>query len=272
MSEHSAVERTDEPITVSSLTHDLREIGLDAGDTVLVHTALSTLGWVCGGPQAVVDALQAVVTDTGTLVMPTFSGQYTDPADWSNPPVPDGWVDRIRETVPPFRPDVTPTRGMGAVPECFRRYPGVIRGGHPTVSFAAWGADAESIVTEHPLDDGLGERSPLGRIYRRDGNILLLGVGHDRNSSLHLAEYRVADSSERVMQSAPVVIDGQRVVVQYEDITINADDFTALGAAFERQVGSSSGTVGIGDARYVNQPAIVDFAVDWFEANRPSSH
>lgn len=268
MGEKEAMGRVDDPVTVSSLVTDLRELGISAGDTVLVHSSLSALGWVCGGPQAVVDALQDVVTESGTLVLPTHTGQYTDPAEWSNPPVPEEWVEQIHESMPPFRPRVTPTRGMGAIPECFRNYPDVVRSGHPEVSFAAWGAEAEAIVTGHGFDDGLGENSPLARIYDRDGDILLLGVGHDNNTSLHLAEHRADVPKETVRHSAPVLEDGQRVRVEYEDIETNTEDFTDLGAAFERVVGLTEGTVGAADSKLVDQRAIVDFAVDWFEMNR----
>ncbi|KAB1188619.1 MULTISPECIES: aminoglycoside N(3)-acetyltransferase [Haloferax] len=268
MPEADAIEAADEPNTVSSLASDFRRLGIDAGDTLLVHSSLSSLGWVVGGPQAVVDALQAVLTDDGTLVMPTHSGQYTDPAGWENPPVPDDWVETIRETMPPFRPDVTPTRGMGAIPECFRAYPGVVRSDHPTFSFAAWGAGADEVVADHRLDDGLGEQSPLARVYDRDGHVLLLGVGHDRNTSLHLAEYRADFEKERIQSAAPLLRDGERVVFEYDDIDIDSDDFEQLGADFESEVGLTEGPVGAGTAKLVNQPTIVDFAVDWFEVHR----
>lgn len=268
MSEADAIDRVDEPVTVERLVDDLRELGVRAGDTLLVHTSLSAIGWVNGGPQAVVDALQAVLTEEGTLVMPTHSTQYTDPASWENPPVPDDWVDVIRETRPPYRPEVTPTRGMGAVSECFRNYPEVVRSRHPTMSFAAWGAGAESIVAEHAFDYGLGEGSPLARVYDRDGDVLLVGVGHANNTSLHLAEYRAEIAKRTIANSVPVLEDGERVVVEYEDIEVDAGDFEELGADFEQEVGLAAGTVGAATAKLADQPALVDFAVDWLEANR----
>lgn len=268
MSEKETIEQTDAPVTVSSLATDIREMGVRAGDTILVHSSLTSLGWVCGGAPTVIDALQEVVTDSGTLVMPTHTTQYSDPENWSNPPVPDEWIEQIRETMSPFRPAVTPTRGMGAIPECFRNYPGVIRSEHPEVSFAAWGANAERIVTDHGFDDGLGEHSPLARVYELDGDVLLLGVGHDSNTSLHLAEYRADIPMETVQHSAPVIEDDRRVRIEYEDIEIDSEDFADLGTDFERRVGITEGTVGAADTKLVSQREIVDFAVDWFEATR----
>ena len=92
MSEESLIGATPTPRTRESLAHDLRELGVTAGMILEVHSSLSSLGWVCGGPVAVVQALLDVVTPTGTLVMPTHSGDYTDPTLWSNPPVPASWI------------------------------------------------------------------------------------------------------------------------------------------------------------------------------------
>jgi aminoglycoside 3-N-acetyltransferase len=267
MGEAEAIEQLDEPLTVSTLAADIRDLGVSAGETLLVHSSLSSLGWVCGGAPAVVDALQEVVTDDGTLVMPTHTG-YTDPAGWSNPPVPDEWKVRIRETMPAYRPDSTPTRGMGAIPECFRTYPNTYRSDHPAVSFAAWGADAEAVVRDHALDYRLGENSPLARVYEMDGDVLLLGVGHDTNTSLHLAEHRADIENETTTNGGPILSDGKRVWVEYENIEENTDDFIELGADFERNVGLTAGRIGAATAKLVSQRTLVAFAVEWFEANR----
>lgn len=267
-SEAEAIDRVEDPVTVSSLVADLRELGLQAGDTVLVHSSMSSLGWVNGGPPAVIDALMEVLTPQGTLVMPGFSGQYSDPAGWEHPPVPDHWVDQIHASRPPFRPAITPTRGVGAIPECFRSYPDAVRSGHPEFSFVAWGADAETIVNDHSLDDGLGEESPLARIYERDGLVLQLGTGHETNTSLHLAEYRADIDIESVTTQLPILRDGERVVVESENVDIDSDDFPEIGADFEDALGLRTASVGAATATLVRQRELVDFAVDWMEANR----
>jgi aminoglycoside 3-N-acetyltransferase len=153
MSEPEAILSTPSPRTRQSLLSDLRQLGLTPGMTVMVHSSLSSLGWVCGGPVTVVQALMDVVTATGTLVMPTHPTDYSDPADWQAPRVPADWWPIIRETMPAFDPQVTPTRGMGQIVEVFRTWPYVLRSSHPAVSFAAWGQHAEAIVMGHSLDD-----------------------------------------------------------------------------------------------------------------------
>jgi aminoglycoside 3-N-acetyltransferase len=148
MSEMEVISRTPSPRTRYSLAADLHQLGLTSGAVVLVHSSLSSLGWVCGGALAVVQALLDVVTESGTVVMPTHSGDYSDPAEWSNPPVPSEWLATIRNTMPVFDPHVTPTRDMGQIVEVFRTWSGVLRSSHPTVSFAAWGQHAEAIVNQ----------------------------------------------------------------------------------------------------------------------------
>lgn len=270
MCEPLPADRSPEPVTVASIAEDLRALGVEAGGTLLVHGSLSSLGWVCGGAPAVVDALQRVVGEGGTVVMPTHSFENMDPADMSNPPVPESWYDTVRERMPPYRPAVTPTRGMGAVAECFRSYPGVSRSAHPQASFAAWGADADAVIEGHTRRNSLGETSPLARVYDRDGDVLFLGTTHATNTSLHLAEYRADTDSETVTHSGAVLVDGEREWVSWVDIEYDDADFPACGEAFEREHPDAveAGTVGVADAKRLSQPRLVDFAVDWFEANR----
>lgn len=271
LTEGDAVERVENPVITSSIAEDLHALGLEAGDTVLVHASMSELGWVCGGPQAIVDAFMDVLTPEGTLVVPTHTSQYSDPANWSNPPVPEHWYDQIAEHMPPYRPEVTPTRGMGAISECFRNYPGVVRSGHPEFSAAAWGAGAEEIVSDHEFDYGLGNNSPYARVYERDGDVLLVGVGHEVNTSLHLGEHRGDFPKTQVSHTAPVLEDGKRTVVEYEDVATSTEDFPDVGAAFEAEFGITEGMVGAASAKLLPQRPLVDFAVDFFEANRSDS-
>lgn len=262
------VARTDEPGTVSTLVEELRALGVEPGDRLLVHASLSALGWVAGGAPTVVDALREAVTDEGTLLVPTHTPHLCSPGDWQNPPVPDEWLDAVRDEMPPFRPESTPSRGIGAVAECFRDYPDVRRSDHPQLSFAAWGADAAALVADHPLDHPLGEDSPLAGLYDLGGSVLQLGVGHGTNTSLHLAEYRAGLDLETVVDEGPVRRDGERAWVEWEALATSTDDFPEAGAAFEREVGLAEGEVGEATAKLADQRELVDFAAEWFAVNR----
>jgi aminoglycoside 3-N-acetyltransferase len=154
------------PGTVQSLSSDLRALGVRPGDTVLAHSSASSLGFVAGGTQAVVQALLDAVGPDGTLVVPAHTSDNCDPAGWFNPPVPAAWWPVIREQAPGFDRDRTPSRWMGAIAETVRTWPGALRSDHPQVSFAALGRHAADVTGTHQLDDALGERSPLGAVYR----------------------------------------------------------------------------------------------------------
>lgn len=267
MSERDVIARTPSPRTCRSLAGDLRRLGVAPGMAVIVHSSLSSLGWVCGGPVAVVQALMDVVTDSGTLVMATHSNGFSDPAHWENPPVPQSWWEAIRETMPVYDPQTTPTSGMGSVVEVFRTWPGVKRSGHPHFSFAAWGKHAGRIVEDHGLDHSLGEGSPLARVYDLDGWVLLLGVGYESNTSFHLAEYR-APGARRTEVEAPILEDGRRVWRKYEDIEMHEEVFPKLGAAFEKTGDVRVAEVGSARARLFSQRDAVDFAQGWLTRRR----
>lgn len=255
------------PVTVASLRNDLRSIGVAEGQTLLVHSSLSALGWVCGGPVAVVQALIGAVGDSGTLIMPTHSADLSEPSLWSAPPVPKAWWEEIRRTMPAFDPLVTPSRGMGRIPECFRSVPGLRRSNHPQVSFAAIGPNADAILSAQLLEDGLGDASPLGRIYDLDGKVLLLGVGHENNTSLHLAEVRAfRNSAPKVKTAAPILVNGRREWVEFTEQELDSCDFNKLGEAMEASTKLvATGRVGNAVAKLMSQPDIVDFGQDWLE-------
>ncbi|MFC7096446.1 aminoglycoside N(3)-acetyltransferase [Halobaculum marinum] len=267
MSEHDAVGRTDAPLTTDAIRADLRDLGVDPGETALVHSSLSAMGWVAGGAPTAVDALLGAVTATGTLAVPTHSTQLSDPTDWENPPVPDDWVDTIKAEAAPYRPELTPTRLMGAIPECLRDYPGAIRSRHPTTSFAAWGADAEAVTADHAYDSPMGEASPLARLYDRDALIVRIGV--DANTSLHLAEYRADYGGTPEANGGPVLVDGERRWVEFEEPE-SRDDFRDIEAAFEAEHPERvwRGTVGDAETTVCRMRPLVDFAVAWMERNR----
>lgn len=258
------------PVTVDSLVDDFKQLGVHSGMTLLVHSSLSSLGWVCGGPVAVIFALEQVIGSTGTLVMPTQSAELSDPKTWSNPPVPESWWETIRATMPAYDQDFTPTLGMGAIPETFRKQSGTLRSSHPQLSFAAKGTHAKQITENHSLDNGLGEQSPLARMYDLEASILLLGVGHESSTSFHLAENRAEYSSKIIKEDgAPILINNTRQWQTFTGVDFDEEDFCQIGAALELETKIvQQGFVGNTTARLMPLCAGVDFAVQWLNTNR----
>lgn len=143
----------------------LRFMGIREGDVLLVHSALTSIGYVEGGADAVIDALMAAVGRSGTLVMSTLTG-------WASS----------------FDPEKTPS-AVGIISEVFRRRPGVLRSLHPVHSVAACGARAEEIVKGHErCATGCGEGTPYMKIIQLGGKVMLLGVDMDRNTMMHTLE------------------------------------------------------------------------------------
>lgn len=271
MAERDVVRRTKEPLTGTRAVQAFQQLGLEPGMTLLVHSSLSALGWVCGGTPTVITALQEVLRSYGTLVMPAHSTDLSDPAGWSNPAVPKSWWEEIRANMPPFDPNLTPTRGMGTIAELFRTQTSVYRSMHPAYSFAAWGENAVTVVDDHELEYGLGERSPLARIYELDGWVLLLGAGYDSNTSFHLAEYRADYPKKRTTTAhAPVLVDGHRRWKAYEDVELDSSDFGRIGREFEKRHAKEVrvGKVGLATARLFPQRLCVDYAAEWMRRKR----
>ena len=269
MSERDVIERSPEPVTRDRIVDDLHRLGVSTGNTLIVHSSLSAMGYVVGGSQTVVEALLESIGPTGTLTMPGHSGALSEPSYWKNPPVPQDWWAIQRAAMPAFDLNLTSLREMGAIPETFQRLPGVKRSNHPRFSHLAYGPLADIITSGHSLGDGCGEQSPLARLYECDARILLLGVPHANNTSLHLAEYRaVWPSRTRTTQGSPVLVNGKREWVTYEELDTNADDFDAIGNELAANRLQISGFVGLATAHLMSQRVAVDFAVDWITRNR----
>lgn len=247
----------------------LSEVGVCNGQTIMVHTALSSLGFVCGGAQVIIEALLETVGTEGTIMMPTQSWKNLDPATGVHWEEPENWWQLIRENWPAYNKDITPTNTMGTVAEMFRKWPGTLRSDHPARSVAAWGKHAEYLTSAHDLSNIFGDGSPIGKLYEQDGLVLLIGVGYDKNTSLHLADVRASyPGKHNSTEYSAVLEDGKRVWKQYETLFVDGEDFNEIGAAFENTCSVRKAALGNGTITLMKQRELVDFAVTWIEQNR----
>ncbi|MBO0813257.1 MAG: AAC(3) family N-acetyltransferase [Microlunatus sp.] len=162
-----------ESLTADDLIAAFGDLGVRPGEQVLLHSSLSSLGHVNGGADTVIDALLEVLGPDGTLLVPTLTGHEGVGPD----------ADVL------FDVASTPA-WTGTIPETLRGRPEAVRSLHPTHSVAAVGADAQSLTDGH--EDTLspcGIGSPyVGLADRSSARILLLGVGHESNTTLHAVE------------------------------------------------------------------------------------
>lgn len=268
--EAAAIARTAVPVTRAALVDALRAAGVQPSGLVIVHSSLSRLGWVVGGAHTVVAALTEAVAPHGTIVMPSLSSNLSEPSRWEAPPVPASWWQTIRDEMPAYDAALTPMVGMGAVAECFRHLPGTVRSQHPAVSLMANGPLAHKVVHPHDMTAGFGDDSPLGRLYELDARIVLVGVGHSNNTSLHLAESRTRWAREHsITFGVPVMVDGERRWVTYDDVDYDNHDFETAGAAFAAATGGEVRvTLGAGELIACTMREIVDFAIEWLDYSR----
>jgi len=132
------------------IADDLVDLGVSGDGVLVVHTAFSAFGGRAGAPADLIAGLRMAAGPHGTVVMPSM-------------------------------------RGMGIVADTFWRMPGVIRSDSPH-AFAAIGPHAAEITAPHPIEVPHGLDSPVGRAFDLDAEVLLLGIGHDANTTVHLAE------------------------------------------------------------------------------------
>lgn len=257
------------PVTRARLLEDLAALALPPRRPVIVHSSLSAIGWVAGGPLVVVDALVDALAPS-TVVVPAQSSDRSDPRYWEQPPVPEHWWPIIRAETPAFDPERVESRGMGRIVEAFRTDRRAVRGPHPTVSFAAIGPDAAELVAPHELVPQFGDTSPLGRLYDADATVLMLGTDHASNTSLHLAETRAdwPGKPEPIEDGAAMLVDNMRAWVSFQGEMADSSDFIELGDAFMRTHTMVEGRVGAARARWCSMVEVVDFATEWFSQHR----
>ncbi|MBB0231503.1 AAC(3) family N-acetyltransferase, partial [Streptomyces calidiresistens] len=240
------------------------------GDVLLVHASLRALG--SPSPRRVADVLLDLLGTEGTLVVPSFTPDNTDPEDWERTcgvAVPRSWWPGLRNDLPPFDPMRTPGHRTGAFAEYIRTLPGSVRSNHPHTSFTAVGREAGRIANVHDLNCHFGERSPLGTLYALDAKVLLLGTDFASNTAFHLAEYRYAQPppSSRYRCVIPTPEKG-RTWVDYRDVRLDDRDFPSIGMSFEATGAVRNLGIAGGRGKVFRLRDAVRFAEEWMRTRR----
>lgn len=224
---------------VSELVDRLIALGVKPGGVLLVHCSFRSIRPVEGGPLGLIAALRTAIGREGTLVMPSWSGLDDEP----------------------FDPATTPAASdLGILAGTFWRLEDVTRSDHP-FAFAAAGLLAARITSDTLPLPPHAPASPIGRIHELDGQVLLLGVGHDADTTLHLAEV-MAEVPYRVPRHCTVLDRGRPIRIDYRENDHCCQNFDLADTWLRRKGLQREGPVGHAHARLIRSRDIVRIATD----------
>lgn len=227
----------------AAVASQLRDLGVRRGGVLLVHTSFRAVRPIERGPLGLIDTLCDVLGPEGTLVMPSWTGLDDEP----------------------FNALTTPSaQDLGVVAQTFWQLPGVVRSDH-CQAFAALGPQARAITADPlPLPPHI-PASPVGRVHDLDGQVLLLGVGHDANTTLHLAEL-IAGVPYRTPSYCTVLENGRVTRIEYGENDHCCSRFAFADEWLRARGLQVEGTVGHAHARLAASRNIVGVALEYLAA------
>jgi aminoglycoside N3'-acetyltransferase len=223
----------------AEVAEQLRVLGVEQGDVLLVHTSFRAIRPIEDGPRGLLAALRSALGSNGTLVMPSWTGSDDEPFD---------------PATTPASPD------LGVVADTFWRLPGVLRSEHP-FALAAIGPEAHRIVSGPlPLPPHIPE-SPVGHVRDLDGKVLLLGVDHNADTMIHVAEL-IENVPYRVPKHITVLEDGRPARIEYLENDHCCQRFNLVNEWLRARGLQSEGLIGNAQARLARARDIVDVVVE----------
>jgi len=254
--------------THTSLKHDMKSLGIQHGDTIMVHTSVRAIGHVIGGVNVIIDALLDAVGDAGTVM--AYVG-------WEGIPdavleMPDDVRQLYYDNHPPFNPDTAPsTRDHGILPEMLRHRHDVKRSMNPEASMIAMGRYADALTRDHAFDYGYGMESPLAKLITLQGKVLMLGAPLDTVTLLHHAEAIANMRDKRVIHyQCPMLQNEKTVWVDIEDFCTGDPhhdySFEQIVQNYVEKTNYTPAKIGDATSYLFDATPLVQFAVDYFEA------
>ena len=168
-------------VSSSDLKTGLAKLGLTK-HLVIAHASLKAFGHIEGGAETM---LAALLDSVRGIIMPTFTYKSMLNPEVGPPRngITYGSETDLNKLAEAFHPDMPADKMMGVLPEFLRKHPKAKRSSHPIQSFA--GIRADAVINSQRIYDPL---SPIGMLAEQDGWVLLLGVDHTVNTSIHYAE------------------------------------------------------------------------------------
>ncbi len=245
--------------TQAYLESELKKIGIQAGDHVLVHSALSKIGYINGGAQTLVNALLNVITEKGTLLMPSFpaSGRNKD----------------YLETLEAFDIKSTPSQ-MGKATELFRQMSGVKRSFHPTDPVCAFGSEAEFFTNTHFGEiTPYTENSPFRKLCTKNGKILMLGTTlNGAGTNLHTledaVEFKYPVYYEKIFEVKMIDATGAVSTMKtkvHNPIYSAKRNCDALKPIFEKEKVLINGKIGEADTMLIDAQGMFDTMIAYYQ-------
>ena len=265
------------PVTRSEIVRGLGDLGVRPGAIVMVHARLSSLGWVVGGPDAVVAALVEAVGHEGTIA--AYVGWHEDTYHLDS--WPPEWRLAYEGELPAFDPAISQAvHEHGRLAERIRTWPGSRRSPNPLASVAAIGARAAWLAVPHAYDDGFGAGTPFARLVEAGGQVLMLGAPLETITLLHHAEaIAQVDDKRRVSVRLPVRsedrskwitvhdIDSSLGAFPYEDLSLGGvDAFEVIGQEAIRANAGRRGRIADAECHLFEARALVRLATAWMES------
>lgn len=256
------------------LANDLRELGVEAGDTMMLHASVRAVGEIAGGPDQIHLALKDVLTAQGTLIMYASCPRYYDEVGHGS--LTKEQEQEILEKLPAFDPlTARSARDNGTLVEFFRTYPDSQVNRH-VARFVVWGKQTDCLISEQPWNYAFGLHSPLDQFLGLDGKILLLGSDHDAVTFLHYVEHVAEIPDKRIRRfQVPLQEDGHRVWRDMEEFDTSGDGvhsnwperfFAKIVDAYLTATGNLGGRVGKAMSYILRARGLLEFASPLMEA------
>lgn len=257
--------------TRASLRADLTALGVRAGDTVMLHAAMRSVGPLLNGPDALSHALLDVVGPDGTLLVYTsWDSVHDDLLDEDGRVLP-AW----RDHVPGYDAQASRAARMnGIIAEFVRTMPGARRSANPGASVAAVGRLADWITADHPLDYGYGADTPFSRLVEVGGRVLMVGAPWDTMTLVHHADHLAAIADKRTIRIeipfAGAAGTAWRFIEEFETgdpvhAALPENYIEQIVTAFVAQGGGRQGLIGAAPSLLVEARPTVAFAIRWLE-------
>jgi len=160
-------------VSFDELVLNFQKAGLTSGDVLLVHSSYKSFGGVEGGPQTVIDAIRSILTDEGTLIVPTFNYDFCDGK--------------------PFDIKKTPSK-MGIISELVRTDSNSKRTLDPVFSFAILGKYRD-YVADLKSEHSFGSNSIFAKLRELDAKIMIIGLTYNESMTFfhHIEETQGCD-------------------------------------------------------------------------------